>query len=138
MPDSATSASDELPPTIVPASRRALVLYFLRLGALGFGGPAALVGYMRRDLVERRKVVATAASGAELAQLFLAAGLLVVVVRAWPGSQRGVPVVGACLGIGALIWLLERSLLTTDAGAAGDNQLLQILLFFTKAGAFVF
>jgi len=30
-----------------------LVLYFLRLGALGFGGPVALVGYMHRDLVER-------------------------------------------------------------------------------------
>jgi chromate transporter len=25
----------------------------LRLGAFGFGGPVALAGYMRRDLVER-------------------------------------------------------------------------------------
>jgi len=31
-----------------------LMLYFLRLGTLGFGGPVALVGYMHRDLVERR------------------------------------------------------------------------------------
>ncbi|WP_442808547.1 chromate transporter [Trinickia soli] len=31
-----------------------LVLYMLRLGAFGFGGPVALVGYMHRDLVERR------------------------------------------------------------------------------------
>ena len=31
------------------------MLYFLRLGALGFGGPIALVGYMQRDLVEDRK-----------------------------------------------------------------------------------
>lgn len=31
-----------------------LVRYFLRLGTLGFGGPVALVGYMRRDLVEGR------------------------------------------------------------------------------------
>jgi chromate transporter len=31
-----------------------LVLYMLRLGALGFGGPVALVGYMQRDLVESR------------------------------------------------------------------------------------
>lgn len=31
-----------------------LILYFLRLGSIGFGGPVALVGYMRRDLVERK------------------------------------------------------------------------------------
>jgi chromate transporter len=31
-----------------------LVFYFLRLGALGFGGPVALAGYMHRDLVESR------------------------------------------------------------------------------------
>jgi chromate transporter len=31
-----------------------LVLYMLRLGSLGFGGPVALVGYMHRDLVEQR------------------------------------------------------------------------------------
>jgi chromate transporter len=31
-----------------------LVLYMLRLGTLGFGGPVALVGYMHRDLVEQR------------------------------------------------------------------------------------
>ena len=30
-----------------------LVRYMLRLGTLGFGGPVALAGYMRRDLVER-------------------------------------------------------------------------------------
>jgi chromate transporter len=31
-----------------------LTAYFLKLGAIGFGGPVALVGYMRRDLVEAR------------------------------------------------------------------------------------
>ena len=31
-----------------------LLRYFLYLGSLGFGGPVALVGYMQRDLVERR------------------------------------------------------------------------------------
>jgi chromate transporter len=34
---------------------RALLLYFLRLGTLGFGGPIALVGYMQRELVEDRR-----------------------------------------------------------------------------------
>ena len=32
-----------------------LVAYFLRLGSLGFGGPAALVAIMEDDLVEQRK-----------------------------------------------------------------------------------
>src|SRR5439155_1083322 len=34
---------------------RGLFLYFLRLGSSGFGGPIALAGYMRRDLVEQRQ-----------------------------------------------------------------------------------
>ncbi len=33
----------------------ALARYFLGLGTIGFGGPVALVGYMHRDLVERRR-----------------------------------------------------------------------------------
>jgi chromate transporter len=38
-----------------PFTLSQLCLYFLRLGTLGFGGPIALVGYMQRDLVERRR-----------------------------------------------------------------------------------
>jgi chromate transporter len=36
-------------------SLKDLILYFLRLGTTGFGGPVALVGYMHRDLVEERR-----------------------------------------------------------------------------------
>nr|CBA29321.1 Chromate transport protein [Curvibacter putative symbiont of Hydra magnipapillata] len=48
-----------------------LVLYFLRLGTLGFGGPVALVGYMHRDLVEARGWITEAdyKEGIALAQL---------------------------------------------------------------------
>ena len=34
-----------------------LVLYYLRLGAIGFGGPVALVGQMEKELVQERKWV---------------------------------------------------------------------------------
>ena len=48
-----------------------LVLYALKLGAVGFGGPVALVGYMFRDLVEKRKWISEAdyKEGLALAQL---------------------------------------------------------------------
>jgi chromate transporter len=48
-----------------------LVRYMLALGSWGFGGPVALVGYMHRDLVERRGWVSEAdyKEGMTLAQL---------------------------------------------------------------------
>jgi len=39
------------------AGLREYAVYFLRLGALGFGGPIALAGHMQKDLVEERKWV---------------------------------------------------------------------------------
>src|SRR6201997_37200 len=33
---------------------REFLLYFVRLGTLGFGGPIALAGHMQKDLVEER------------------------------------------------------------------------------------
>ncbi|CAJ0681828.1 Chromate transport protein [Ralstonia mannitolilytica] len=50
---------------------RQLVLYFVRLGTLGFGGPVALAGYMRRDLVDTRQWITEAdyKEGLALAQL---------------------------------------------------------------------
>ncbi|AVA38225.1 chromate transporter [Cupriavidus metallidurans] len=61
----------------VPAAERPayslwqLILYFLRLGTLGFGGPVALAGYMHRDLVDTRKWITDAdyKEGLALAQL---------------------------------------------------------------------
>jgi chromate transporter len=38
---------------------RQLVLYFLKLGTTGFGGPVALVNYMHKDLVENRKWISS-------------------------------------------------------------------------------
>ena len=223
--------------TLIP-----LVAYFLKLGAIGFGGPVALAGYMQRDLVERRAwlsdedyklsfalaqvmpgpmaaqlaialgyfrggvlaatlvgfafvlpsflmvvglaalyvaygglwwmqalfygisavviaIIAIAAyklsrkingrdpllwgifltlavltvwAQAELAQFFLLAGLLVVVVKAPPQWLKGhVPFLGVLLLPPALPVLAT----TSDSGR---TVLVDLLLFFTKAGAFVF
>ena len=48
-PDGIGEGEDRRAPSL-----RALLGYFLRLGSTGFGGPVATVGYMQRDLVERR------------------------------------------------------------------------------------
>jgi chromate transporter len=37
-----------------PRTTWSLLRYFLYLGGLGFGGPVALIGYMQRDLAEKR------------------------------------------------------------------------------------
>ena len=67
-----------VPPVTAPGPSAApayslwdLVLYALKLGTLGFGGPAALVSYMHRDLVERRGWISEAdyKEGMTLAQL---------------------------------------------------------------------
>src|SRR5438132_4467743 len=47
-------SSDNIPARV---RIRDLVLYYLRLGSLGFGGPVALVGQMEKELVQERKWV---------------------------------------------------------------------------------
>jgi len=225
-----------------------LIGYFLKLGTVGFGGPVALVGFMHRDLVERRgwitedtyklslalaqimpgplaaqtaiaigyfeggifgatlvglafiipsflmvvaislayvaygglwwmqalfyaigatviAIIAIAAyklarstnkrdpllwgvfgvltlvtlwAQAELAEFFILAGLAVLLVRAWPGWKRGIPIVAGSVILGSAIWLMEAWLRQTGTATDSADILAQILWFFTKAGAFVF
>jgi chromate transporter len=225
-----------------------LVRYFLKLGTIGFGGPAALVGYMRRDLVEERQLVdeptynlsialaqimpgplaaqtamaigyfrggvigatmvglafilpsflmvlglgalyvafggmpsiqamvygigpaviaiiamaahrlargtnkrdallwtifgvmfaVTAWTGTELGPLFIIAGLTVLLIRAWPGSRRAAMLTAACLAGACVIVVVESALDRSHATAGSQPVLLEILVFFTKAGSFVF
>lgn len=231
-----------------PLSLGQLVLYFLKLGAIGFGGPTALVGYMRKDLVDEGRcideptfhlalalaqimpgplaaqtaiaigyfqggvlgatlvgcafivpsflmvlvlswlyvsfgglpwmqalfygigavviaiiaiaayrlargtnksdpvlwgifavlLIATVWSKTELAALFILGGLVVIYLRAWPGLRGGL-LLSAIGVLGILgIWAMEAFLLRAGATAGQENVLGQILLFFTKAGTFVF
>jgi chromate transporter len=57
--------------TTQPYSLRQLVMYFLKLGTTGFGGPVALVGFMHRDLVEQNNWISDEEykEGMALAQL---------------------------------------------------------------------
>jgi chromate transporter len=222
--------------------------YFLKLGTIGFGGPVALVGFMHRDLVERRHwitedtyklalalsqimpgplaaqmaiaigyfqggvlgatlvglafvlpsfvmvvaislayvaygglwwmqalfyaigasviaIIAIAAfklarstnkrdpllwgifgmlaavtvwAQAELAEFFILAGLIVLFIRAWPGWKPGVMMGVSGVILGTLIWMFEAWVRHAGTVAGSHDVLAQILLFFTKAGAFVF
>jgi chromate transporter len=75
-PQQSDESAGPAPPTketeaAASSSLWGLVAYFLKLGTLGFGGPVALVGYMHRDLVERRRWITEAdyKEGLTLAQL---------------------------------------------------------------------
>src|SRR5437867_12283101 len=81
------SAENSARPTL-----RAFLLYFLRLGTLGFGGPIALVGYMQRDLVDQRHWVSRQDYVEGLALAQLAPGPLAAQLAIYLGWVRaGVP-----------------------------------------------
>src|SRR5262245_6661888 len=73
---------------------------------------------------------------AELAEFFVLAGLVMLFARGRPTRRQALfSALGGSLVVGA-IWLLERWFLKLSLG--GDQLLAQVLVFFTKAGAFVF
>jgi len=80
--------------------------------------------------------IVTVWAQAELAEFFVIAGMVVLFARAWPGWRHAVLMALSGGGVVAVIWLIERWFLSLGVG--GQQVLLQILLFFTKAGAFVF
>src|SRR3954468_13263920 len=94
------SALPPPPPSTESAARdpswRAFLLYFLRLGALGFGGPIALAGYMQRDLVERRRWISKEDYVQGLALAQLAPGPLAAQLAMYLGWVRA-RVLGATL-----------------------------------------
>jgi len=72
-----------------PPSLSALSRYFLRLGALGFGGPIALVGAMHRDLVEDRGWLSEAEYREGMALAQLSPGPLAAQLCFYIGYVRG-------------------------------------------------
>ncbi len=99
-----------------------LILYFLQLGTIGFGGPIALAGAMQRDLVERRGwftredylrglALAQLAPGPLAAQLAMYLGWL-------RGGALGAALVGVAFVLPSLVMVLLVSMFYTRAGSA--------------------
>lgn len=95
---------------VAPYSLRSLVLYFLKLGAIGFGGPVALVGYMHRDLVESRQWIAEDDYKEGLALSQLAPGPLAAQLAIYIGYVHyrllGATLVGLAFVLPSLIMVL--------------------------------
>lgn len=72
-----------------PGSLKELVLYFLKLGTIGFGGPIALIGYMERDLVEERGWISAEDFKLALALAQLAPGPLAAQTAIGLGYVKG-------------------------------------------------
>jgi chromate transporter len=98
---------------VAPSSWRAFLLYFLKLGTLGFGGPIALAGYMQRDLVERRRWIAKRDYVQGLALAQLAPGPLAAQLAMYLGwvkaGVRGATLVSAAFILPSLIMVLALS-----------------------------
>jgi chromate transporter len=86
-----------------PCTLRALMIYFLRLGALGFGGPIALAGYMQRDLVEQRKWITKDEYVEGLALAQLAPGPLAAQLAIYLGWVRFGRVGGTLIGVSFVV-----------------------------------
>jgi chromate transporter len=75
---------------------------------------------------------------AELAEFFILAGIVVLAMRAWPGATQGMIILAGAVALALAILGIEAWLRQSGGGDGSTHVLTQILLFFTKAGAFVF
>jgi len=114
VPDEETRA--EVP----PAPWWPFVLYFLRLGTFGFGGPIALAGYMQRDLVERRRWISKRDYLQGLALAQLAPGPLAAQLAIYLGWVRarvgGASLVAAAFILPSFVMVLALSALYVRYG----------------------
>jgi chromate transporter len=99
----------------------AQALYFLRLGATGFGGPIALVGRMERDLVEERGWFTPSEFARGLALAQVAPGPLAAQLAMYLGWLRGgvlgATAVGLCFVAPSFLIVLGIAVAYTRVGA---------------------
>jgi chromate transporter len=85
--------------SLQPCSLKDFLLYFLRLGTFGFGGPIALAGYMQRDLVETRRWVSKEDYLEGLAFSQLSPGPLAAQLAMYLGWLRAGPLGSTLVGM---------------------------------------
>lgn len=95
-------------------------LYFLRLGAVGFGGPIALAGYMQKELVEERKWITPDEYKEGLALAQLAPGPLAAQLAIYLGWVRagvlGATLVGVAFVLPSFLMVLALAALYLELG----------------------
>ncbi len=99
---------------------REFLFYFVQLGALGFGGPIALTGYMQKDLVEERKWVSGQDYVEGLAFSQLSPGPLAAQLAMYLGWVRagtlGATLTGAALVLPSFLMVLMLAALYVHYG----------------------
>src|SRR5437870_2031671 len=112
--------------SLAPFTLRDFLLYFLRLGTLGFGGPIALAGYMQRDLVERRRWISREDYVQGLALAQLAPGPLAAQLAMYLGWVRagvlGATLVSAAFILPSFVMVLGLSVLYVRWGGLSWMQ----------------
>lgn len=93
------AAAETVPDPMTPCNVTDLVRYFSGLGTTGFGGPIALVGFMQRDLVEKRRWFSAEEYREGLALAQLAPGPLAAQLAMYLGWARGGSLGAALVGL---------------------------------------
>src|SRR6266566_4623109 len=100
---------------------RELLVYFLRLGTLGFGGPIELAGHMQKDLVEERRWVSKQDYLEGLAFSQLSPGPLAAQLAMYLGWLRagalGATLVGVAFILPSLLMVLVLAALYVHFGS---------------------
>ncbi len=102
------------------SSLRAMIGYFLKLGALGFGGPVVLCEHMRRDLVDEKNWIAPEEYSEGFALSQLAPGPLAAQLAIYLGWVRhgvlGATIIGVAFVLPSFLMVLALAALYISYG----------------------